>query len=485
MASRDPQRPNVLFIISDDQGTWALGCGGNGEIRTPVLDRLAGDGVRFDNFFCASPVCSPARASLLTGDIPSRHGVHDWIRSGSMGESRIDYLAGQTLIHDVAARAGYRCGLVGKWHLGASDVPRPNFVEWFAHQAGMGPYYDAPMVDFTRPLNVEGYITDVLAERANGFLANEQANDSPFWLSLNFTAPHYPWIDSHPKEYTDLYRDCAFESCPDEPPHPWFIGGKAALERGRAERRESLIGYFAAVSAMDAAIGRVLAALDRAGLAESTLVLFISDNGMNCGHHGIWGKGNGTRPQNMYDTSVKVPCIVAQPGRIAPAGVDEHLLSGYDVFPTLVDYLGLEHDAARSQPGRSFRRILDGDGPAGHDAIVVYDEYGPVRMVRTHEWKYVHRYPSGPHELFDLRNDPGERVNRVDDASARSVVNDLRSRLAAWFSRYVDPQRDGVDKGVTGCGQVGRVDAASGIAAFAADHTQSTDWDLWLEKKRA
>ncbi|HKP67067.1 MAG TPA: sulfatase-like hydrolase/transferase, partial [Casimicrobiaceae bacterium] len=182
MASKDPQRPNVLFIISDDQGTWALGCGGNREIRTPVLDRLAEGGVRFDNFFCASPVCSPARASLLTGDIPSRHGVHDWIRVGSMGESRIDYLAGQTLIHDVAARAGYRCGLVGKWHLGASDVPRPNFVEWFAHQAGMGPYYDAPMVDFTRPCKVEGYITDVLAQRASAFVINEHANDSPFWL---------------------------------------------------------------------------------------------------------------------------------------------------------------------------------------------------------------------------------------------------------------------------------------------------------------
>jgi arylsulfatase A-like enzyme len=118
MASRDAQRPNVLFIVSDDQGTWALGCGGNPEIRTPVLDRLAAGGVRFDNFFCASPVCSPARASLLTGDIPSRHGVHDWIRVGSMGESRIDYLDGQEVIHDLAANAGYRCAPVGMWCFG-------------------------------------------------------------------------------------------------------------------------------------------------------------------------------------------------------------------------------------------------------------------------------------------------------------------------------------------------------------------------------
>jgi arylsulfatase A-like enzyme len=485
MASMNPERPNVLFVISDDQGAWALGCGGNPEIRTPALDRLAKDGIRFDNFFCASPVCSPARASLLTGDIPSRHGVHDWIRVGSMGDARIDYLEGQTLIHDLAARAGYRCALIGKWHLGASDLPRPSFVKWFAHQAGMGPYYNAPMVDHDRPCIADGYITDVLAEAATAFLRDEQTNGAPFWLSLNFTAPHYPWIDSHPREYTELYRDCAFESCPEEPPHPWFIGGKPALERGRLQRRDSLIGYFAAVTAMDTAIGRVLGTLDQRGLARSTLVLFMSDNGMNCGHHGIWGKGNGTRPQNMFDTSVKVPCIVSQPGRIPGGKVNDDLLSGYDVFPTLVDYLGLSHDSPRSQPGRSFGSVLDGRAFTGHDEIVVYDEYGPVRMVRTREWKYVHRYPTGPHELFDLRADPGERSNLVDDARTGTVVESLRGRLENWFRQYVDPQRDGVDKGVTGCGQIGRVERPGATGAFADDHTESTDWDLWLEKKRA
>src|SRR5690349_7222408 len=124
MASRNAARPNVLFIVSDDQGPWALGCAGNDEIRTPVLDRLAANGMRFSNFFCTSPVCSPALASLQTGDIPSRHGVHDWIRVGSVGPERVDYLGGQTLLTDVLADHGYRCGLVGKWHLGASDVRR-------------------------------------------------------------------------------------------------------------------------------------------------------------------------------------------------------------------------------------------------------------------------------------------------------------------------------------------------------------------------
>jgi len=232
---------------------------------------------------------------------------------------------------------------------------------------------------------------------------------------------------------------------------------------------------------MDAAIGRVLDAVDAAGLTQSTLVIFMSDNGMNCGHHGIWGKGNGTRPQNMYDTSVKVPCIVSQPGRIAAARVSDALLSGYDVFPTLVDYLQLPCEANRRKPGRSFRGALDGSALAGSNPIVVFDEYGPVRMVRTSRWKYIHRYPDGPHELFDVVNDPGERMNLVDDPSANSVKEELRARLEDWFRIYVEPRRDGIDKGVTGCGQLGRVeDADAAHPMFADRHLVGADWDLWV-----
>jgi choline-sulfatase len=320
MPSRNTQRPNVLFILSDDQGAWAMRCAGNDEIVTPNLDGIAAQGVRFTDFFCTSPVCSPARASLLTGDIPSRHGVHDWIRAGNVGTGRIDYLAGQTLVTDLAAEAGYRCALVGKWHLGASDVPRGDHVRWYAHQSGMSPYYDAPMVDERTPVKVARYLTDDLTDHALDFLRAEASHDEPFWLALNYTAPHYPWIDSHPREYTDLYAGCAFASCPQEPPHPFTAHGNPATDEGFRRPRESLTGYFAATTAMDAGIGRVLQHLRDSGLERSTLVIFMSDNGMNCGHHGIWGKGNGTRPQNMYDTSVKVPCLFAQPGRIRPSG---------------------------------------------------------------------------------------------------------------------------------------------------------------------
>ena len=469
MASRDALRPNVLFILSDDQGPWAMRCAGNEEIITPSLDAIAAAGIRFTDFFCASPVCSPARASLLTGDIPSRHGVHDWIRAGNVGDERIDYLEGQTLLTDVAAAAGYRCGLVGKWHLGASDVPRAGYVKWFAHASGMSPYYDAPMLDERRPVKVARYLTDELTDHALAFLRDESERPAPFWLSLNYTAPHYPWIDSHPRTFTDLYADCAFASCPREAPHPFTAHGNPATDEGFRRPRESLAGYFAATTAMDASIGRVLQELDDLGLRQGTLVIFMSDNGMNCGHHGIWGKGNGTRPQNMYDTSVKVPCLVSQPGRI-PHGVCDALLSAYDVFPTLVDYLGLDHVPAQAQPGRSFRALLEGRSMPHDRDVVVYDEYGPVRMLRTREWKYVHRHPDGPNELYDLARDPGERVNLVDDAVCAPIVVQMRARMQGWFARYADAALDGAHKRITGCGQLGRVPPVGDASSvFAAD----------------
>jgi arylsulfatase A-like enzyme len=469
MSSRDPNRPNVLFILSDDQGPWAMGCAGNADIRTPALDALANDGVRFTDFFCTSPVCSPARGSLMTGEIPSRHGVLDWIRAGNVGANRIDYLAGQRLLTDDVADAGYRCALVGKWHLGASDVPRRGFVRWFAHQSGMSPYYDAPMVDETRPCSVPGYLTDVLTDEALRFLDGESSRSEPFFLCLNYTAPHYPWIDSHPRAYTDLYADCTFASCPREAPHPWSARGNPATDEGHRRPRESLVGYFASVSAMDDGIAKVRAKLDAQALRESTLVIFMSDNGMNCGHHGIWGKGNGTRPQNMYDTSVKVPSLFAQPGRIPGGRVSDAMLSGYDVYPTLLDYLRIRAPGGHDKPGRSFAPLLDGRARADAQPVVVFDEYGPVRMLRTREWKYVHRHPDGPHELYDLVVDPDERLNRFGERETQGIVRRLRDDLDAWFARFVDSAMDATRKPVNGCGQLDRADIADPQRAFAEE----------------
>lgn len=455
MASRDPMRPNVVFVLTDDQGPWALGCAGTPELQTPHLDRIAANGLRAERFFCVSPVCSPARASLLTGQIPSRHGVHDWLDSGHGGADRIDFLAGHTLLTDLLADAGYRNGLVGKWHLGAHDVPRKGFVHWYAHRTGGGPYYGAPMYRGDVPEEISGYLTYGLTGGAVDFIRAEDGRPEPFFLALHYTAPHAPWKGNHPAELTDLYADCDFPSIPRGRAHPWqpMVDGRPV--GGERDTREALIGYFAAITGVDRGVGQVMAELDRLGLRESTLVIFSSDNGFNCGHHGIWGKGNGTKPQNMYDSSVTVPAIFHQPGRIPAGRVSDALLSGYDLLPTVVDHLGLRYEPDHDVPGRSFAGLLSGDaGWREPDQVVVFDEYGPVRMVRTKEWKYVHRTPGGPHELYDLRADPGEDRNLIGGPAYAGVAAGLRTQLADWFARYADPAHDGTRFPVTGDGQL-------------------------------
>lgn len=467
MASKDPKRPNVLFILSDDQGPWALGCAGNSEIQTPNLDGLAARGMRFENFFCTSPVCSPARASLLTGRIPSQHGVHDWLREGNAGDRPIDYLAGQTGYTDILAASGYICGLSGKWHLGDSFRPQKGFSHWYAHREGGGPYYNAPMIRDGQLMRQPEYLSDLITDDALSFLNACSKDDRPFYLSVHYTAPHSPWIGNHPQEIVDLYDNCPFESCPQEPPHPWAKDHPLLRSVGK-NVRENLKGYFAAVTAMDLGIGRLLDRVEALGLTADTLIFFTSDNGFNCGHHGLWGKGNGTFPLNMYDNSVKVPAIASHPGYIPESVVSDALLSGYDFMPTLLDYLGLGNPEHTSLPGRSFAPILQGRAVQGNDHVVVYDEYGPVRMIRTHEWKYVHRYPYGPHELYHLSEDPAERVNLVEQSDLQDVVVPMRAGLQDWFIQYVDPWRDGRHEPVTGQGQLDLAGPAGrGVDAFA------------------
>ena len=465
MATRDPQRPNVLFVLTDDQGPWAMGCAGNDEIHTPVIDQLAATGTRLDNFFCASPVCSPARASLLTGQIPSRHGVHDYLRAPHVGERAVDYLAGQPLVTDVLADYGYRLGLSGKWHLGANDRPRKGFVHWYAHEAGGSAYHGAPMYRAGRRETVDGYLTDVLADDAMAFVDERSSVaelDQPFFLSLNFTAPHSPWKGEHPSDLQQMYAGCTFRTCPQTALHPWTTLSLGAPLGGEADTRAALVGYFSAVTAMDRALGRVIARLEQQGLRDSTLVVFSSDNGFNAGHHGIWGKGNGTWPLNMYDSSVKVPAIVNQPGRVQAGVVRHELFSAYDLPATILELVGIDPAPMQTGPGRSFASLLletaDDEGSGGDDRVVVHDEYGPTRMIRTRDWKYVHRWPDGPDELYDLARDPGEETNLVDEPATTTVRDQLRDELGEWFNRFASPERDGEQLPVIGTGQAAPAD---------------------------
>jgi hypothetical protein len=282
--------PNLLVVITDDQGLWTLGCYGNDECKTPHLDGLASEGLLFRNFFCVSPVCSPARASMLTGRIPSQHGIHDWLAGGNTpaetDDSRLDeYLAGQSGYTDALAAAGYICGLSGKWHMGHSHKPQKGFSFWRPHTKGGGPYYDAPMVDTssTEPAQYEEsrYVTDAFTDTALEFLEERAAEPTTPWCCyVGYTAPHSPWgREHHPKHLWDKYHDsCPFESAPalGKQAAPWVRGLSIPVE-SEETRRAHLAGYYASIERMDHGVGRLLAWLDAHGQRENTLVVFTSE----------------------------------------------------------------------------------------------------------------------------------------------------------------------------------------------------------------
>ncbi|MFW6437827.1 MAG: sulfatase, partial [Armatimonadota bacterium] len=165
------------------------------------------------------------------------------------------------------------------------------------------------------------------------------------------------------------------------------------------------------------------------------------------------GKGNGTFPLNMYDSSVKVPAIVSMPGVVPEGEVCDELLSQYDIRPTLLEVAGIEDGEADALPGRSFAPLLTGDDDGPREDVVVFDEYGPTRMIRSRDWKYVRRYPFGPNELYDLANDPEETTNLVDGPDHTDRCAEMRGRMERWFEGYTDPEVDGVREAVTGYGQ--------------------------------
>lgn len=397
-------------------------------------------------------MCSPARASLLTGCIPSQHGIHDWLRSDNERQADIEYLAGQYSYTKALSENGYECALSGKWHMGASAKKQQGFTHWFCHKAGGGPYYGAPMYRDGILHKEERYITDVITDDAVEFLNSQQNSQKPFYLHVAYTAPHAPWLNNHPKEYTKLYEDCPFESVPHLPRHPNSIG---LTDKVAKDERANLIGYFAAVTAMDAGIGRILETIDKLQLSEDTLVVFTSDNGFSCGHHGFWGKGNATFPLNMYEESVKVPFIARHPGHIPAGSICKSLVSAYDFMPTLLDYLGIKASDRAKRPGVSFVHALLGGSFDENREVIVLDEYGPNRMLRDQHYKYIIRYPYGPNELYDLEEDPGEQNNLLRQGGFERLEQTMRLRLEKWFAQYVNPEIDGTKEAVFGSGQVG------------------------------
>ena len=471
VSQKTTTKPNIVMILLDDMGYWTLGSHGNHEILTPNIDALAARSLNFKNCYCVSPVCSPARASLLTGRIPSQHGVLDWIRNGSIksdDDRPVEYLEGMLGFSDVLAGNDYYCGQIGKWHLGHSYMPQKGFSYWTTTPKGSDSYYGATLYRNGCEETIERYLTDELTDEAIQFVNARSEADRPYYLSLNFTAPHRPWRrDQHPPEFWDLYDGCNFDTCPDLLRHEWQINNGIYPSE---DRTEMVRGYCTALTAADAGIGRLLDAIDRLGQTGNTLIILTSDNGMSLGHHGIHGKGNATYPQNMYDQAVKVPFILSLPGTIDNR-ISDALISHYDFCPTLLDLLGINETVGDNLPGRSFLPHILGEPDPGREEVVIFDEYGPVRMLRDNRWKFVLRMGDWPNELFDMDADPDETNNLIDDPEHQELANRLASKLDHWFVAHVDPVLDASRQKVFGRGQLRKIKAAESDAENFAD-----DW---------
>ncbi|HRF46440.1 MAG TPA: sulfatase-like hydrolase/transferase [Anaerolineales bacterium] len=437
-------RPNILLIMGEDHGAWALGAAGNREIRTPTLDYLAETGVQMDNAFTPTPVCSPSRACLLTGRLASQHGIHDYLGSGPDIDA-IDWLGAENTLPQLLRGNGYQTALIGKWHLGRDAQPQGGFEHWVCHSFDYpfehgGPHRYSIQGEIH---TLDGYKTQILTDFAVDFL-RERDTERPFFLFVSHTATHSPW-SGHPERLVQAYRGCDFSAAPQDPSPPGAVQNLESTNATREQPHEALAQYYAAVTEMDEGVGRLLDELEALGLRETTLVVYLSDHGLNCGQHGIWGKGNGTLPLNMVEESIRIPLIFNQPGRLFGHQHRGEFVDHLDIFRTLAEVAGIDlPGAAERYPGRSFLSLLDNTAPAPGWRDVQFGEYGDVRMVRTARHKLIMRHPDGPHELYDLVQDPRETSNVHADPANAALVARLTEQVTAYFARHADPVKSGL-----------------------------------------
>lgn len=442
-ADQAPAKPNLITIVTDDQARWAVGIYGNSECRTPNMDRIGREGIVMTNAIAATPVCSPSRATWLTGRYPTELGITDWI-SPAEAEAGLG-LKGQTWAM-VLREHGYATGLIGKWHLGTQPQFHPRELG-FDHFMGFLP-------GGTRPMNpvlevggkatpLKGPLPDLLTDDALKFI--ERNRKKPFALSLHYRAPHTPWKPL-PEEDLAPFKDL-------DPEVPLAPGADA--EQIRNWNRD----YYASIHSVDRNIGRVLDALDRWQLADNTIVLFTSDHGYNNGRHNVSTKGNGhwvaggvrgpKRP-NMWDTSIRIPLLIRWPDVISAGSSTSLPVSTIDMFRTVLGLTGIDVPADSPAHGIDFSRLLRGEPLASREALFgQYDLHNNglayLRMIRTSRYKLVTRARArGLDELYDLEQDPHEERNllrrgRRGGPDVSAIERELRGQLRAWQESIGDP----------------------------------------------
>ena len=454
-------RPNVLMIVSDQERADVLGCYG-GPCQTPAIDRLAADGVRFETCLAPTAICSPTRASFLTGLYPHGHGILNNVHEPDA--LRVDLAPGTVTYPELLRAAGYRLAYVGKWHAGAGGPQARGFHDVVMAEDVVAGANDEAIVAveptllepiYARyphgrllvagidPRPPERTETRRDSDAAIGLLRQYADIDQPFCIRLDFEGPHHPYMP--PQPYAALYEPDAI------PPWPNFADDASTKPAAQARliEQRGVVGwtwadwqpvvarYFGFVSFIDAEIGRVLDAVDALGLRESTVVIHTADHGDMTGSHG----GQFNKGPLMYDEICRVPLIIRDP-RSAGRGVCRGLVGSPALMPTILELAGVPVPP-RLHASSLVPWIVDPAArPEGDAAFAEYhgDEWGlySMRMIRTQTAKYVYS-PHGIDELYDLKSDPHELVNRIEDPSFAGVRTDLRGRLSAWMIETDDP----------------------------------------------
>lgn len=435
---------HILMFMTDDHAQWALPAYGNREIIAPTLTYLADTGVRMAKAFTPTPVCSPARASFWTGLFPSQHGIHDYINEDDKEREKLDWLGDEVTLATRLQESGYTTALCGKWHCGNGRKKQPGFDVWQSTGSVTARYnnLDNEYSDEGDVYRKDGYETQIITDNAVRFL-RERDTEKPFFLFVGYTTTHSPWVN-HPERLVSHYRNCRFDDIPDDTVYPFGrLAGESTLP-SRFDEREAQAQYYACVTQIDEQVGRLLDELDALKLRDDTLVIYTADHGLNCGHHGVWGKGNGTRPLNMLEESIRVPLIFNHPGTLFAGQVRSEFTDHTDLFKTVLDYAEINVTDER-YPGKSFKTMLT-EARADPDWKDVYiGEYGNLRAIRTDRYKLVRRYPSGPNQLFDLVDDPRETRNLFNDPAYGSLIEDLTARMDSFFRTYQDEHKSGLN----------------------------------------
>ncbi len=370
---------NVLLIVTDNQSPGLLGAYGSPDILTPNIDQLAAEGLLFEQAYATSGVCSPTRATLLTGLLPSQTGVHNGLPGGYKLKnwSAIEEFRNlpQTL-----ADAGYQTGMVGKYHLGDHATAQLGFDFWVTFKGGhTESFVDVEVTDNGNTLNIADqniHITDYWTQRSVDFL-KQQTGNQPFFLMLSYNGPYIlpPTVNEPPANRHAKHYATNPPEMPQFPVHTYLrewakatrrpvnaVGGTYGWAAIDALNNQQAMNTIASEMTMvDDGIGKVLAALEDSGMADNTLVIFLSDQGSAYGQLGLWGNSSWGKPAPAYQANMQIPLIFRQPGKVPAGQTNGLLIDEFDLFPTLLDYLGLGDRKIANTPGRSFAPALSGN----------------------------------------------------------------------------------------------------------------------------